>query len=380
MRVLGIETSCDETAAAVVEGTAAGEVLLLANVVSTQVDTHAAFGGVVPEVASREHVTRLVPVIEAALRKSQQRDGALGAAAIAPVSGRAGHKDFWRGIDAIAVTQGPGLAGALLVGLQVAKGLALGRGLPWLGVHHLEGHLAAASIAEAATPARPTARVLAGPHLACVISGGHSHFYAHRGIDDITLVAATRDDAAGEAFDKVAKLIGLGYPGGPAVERAAAGGRKDAFALPRALPHDDDLSFSGLKTAAQLALQRLGRAPTGQALADFCASLQEAIAEAIARKAVRAARRHRLPGIVLGGGVAANGRVRACVAEAAHEAGLWTFAPPKSLCTDNAAMIAAAGLARLLRGERSPWSASARPRWPLARAHGTPAGMPALAP
>lgn len=331
MRILGIESSCDETAAAVVED----GYVLRSNVVHAQLAAHAPFGGVVPEVASREHVTRLTGVVDDAVR---------------PVGGLSG-------IDAIAVTQGPGLLGALLVGLQFAKGLAYGRNLPFLGVHHLEAHLAAARIGRAEQ---------LGPHVALVVSGGHTHLYAVAANGTAQALGATRDDAAGEAFDKVAKVMHLGYPGGPAIERAAAGGDPAAFVLPRAFYRQGlEFSFSGLKTAAQDVLRTLGPTPDAARVRDFCASFQEAVADVLVHKAVRAAKGANLPGIVLAGGVAANGRLRALLAERAAEAGLWHLAPPKALCTDNAAMVAAAGLTRLRRGERSDFAASARARWPM---------------
>jgi N6-L-threonylcarbamoyladenine synthase len=343
MRVLGIESSCDETAAAVVDDGPT----LLANVVHTQVDVHAPFGGVVPEVASREHMVHLVKVIEQCVAQT----GGL------------------KTVDAIAVTQGPGLLGALLVGLQMAKGLALALDVPWVGVNHLEGHLAAADLCAERPP---------GPHVALVVSGGHTHLYHVQTPRDFRLLGATRDDAAGEAFDKVAKVLGLGYPGGPALERAAQGGDPKAVALPRAWlgpspargPDACSLSFSfsGLKTAAQDYLHAQPSALTGAALADFCASLQEAIVDVLTAKAVAAALQTGAPGIVLAGGVAANNRLRTVLDARARAHGLYSFAPPKVLCTDNAAMIAAAGWARLQAGEKSAWGASAKARWPLGQA------------
>lgn len=314
-----------------------GDYRVCSNVVHSQVALHARYGGVVPEVASREHVTRLVEVTRRAIDEAGGLDQ----------------------LDAIAVTQGPGLLGALLVGLQFAKGLAFARGLPFLGVHHLEAHLAAARLAKPDLPAR---------HVALVVSGGHTHLYLVDGTDVVQL-GATRDDAAGEAFDKVAKLLGLGYPGGVAIERMGQGGDPRAFALPRGLWQKGlDFSFSGLKTAAQDALRALGPAPDAARLRDFCASLQAAIADVLVDKAVRAATAHDAKGIVLAGGVAANTTLRTTLDARARAADLWTVAPPKALCTDNAAMVAAAGVARLRRGERSDWRASARARWPLATA------------
>jgi N6-L-threonylcarbamoyladenine synthase len=332
VRVLGIETSCDETAAAVVEDGRRA----LSDVVSTQIEIHRRFGGVVPELASRNHVVQVMPVI----------DQAVGAA------GGAG------AIDAIAVTSGPGLVGALLVGVQVAKALALAWEKPLVGVNHLEGHLLAAFLGE--TPP-------AFPFLGMVVSGGHTSLYAARGFGDYTLLGATRDDAAGEAFDKGAKLLGLPYPGGVAIDRLARQGDRRAVKFPRAVVKgaDLDFSFSGLKTALLHHVRAHG-VPEGQGLADLCASYQEAIVGALLQKAFRAARRFQLPRLVLAGGVAANSRLRAAAMEqAAQYEDLQVIVPAVRLCTDNAAMIAVAGTEALARGLRSGPELNADPGWRL---------------
>jgi len=332
MLVLGIESSCDETAAAVVDDGPR----LISSIIHSQVAEHAPFGGVVPEIASREHVNRIAGIVRRALE---------------PVGGL-------DRIQGIAVTGGPGLVGALLVGLQFAKGLVVARALPYVAVNHLEGHLSAALLAEP----RP-----AYPHIALVASGGHTQLYHAKAFGDYAALGGTRDDAAGEAFDKVAKILGLGYPGGVQIEKAGASGNREAIKLPRALlaRKSFEFSFSGLKTAAADYVRNHGGRLEGAELADFCASLQEAIADILTRKAILAARREKAPGIVLAGGVAANTRLRELLQARAAAAGLWAFAPPKVLCTDNAAMIAAAGWMRLTRGERTPIEQSAQSRWPL---------------
>ena len=333
MRVLGIETSCDETAAAVVEDGRRA----LSDVVATQIDVHRRWGGVVPELASRNHVVQVMPVV----------DEALSRAGIAPAQ-----------LDAVAVTAGPGLVGALLVGVQAAKALALAWERPLVRVNHLEGHLVAAFLSE--TPPE-------FPFLALVVSGGHTSLYAARGFGDYRLLGRTRDDAAGEAFDKGAKLLGLPYPGGIAIDRLAAEGDARAVRFPKAIVKgaDLDFSFSGLKTALLHHVRKHG-APKGKALADVCASYQEAIVRALVEKAFRAARRLQFERLVLSGGVAANSRLRAAVAERAGEyEGMQVFVPPPRLCTDNAAMIAVAGTHALLRGERAGPELNADPAWRL---------------
>jgi N6-L-threonylcarbamoyladenine synthase len=292
---------------------------------------------VVPELASRRHLEMIVPVIRRALR-----DAGMGL----------------RDLDGIAVTQGPGLIGALLVSVQVGKGIAYARGLPLVGVHHLEGHLSAVYLEPDPPPL---------PHLALVVSGGHTSLIR---VDDhgvLRELGATRDDAAGEAFDKVAKLIGLGYPGGVAIDRLAATGDPTAVAFPRAMTKKqtgDEFSFSGLKTAVLVHLRQHG-VPEGQGLADLCASFQASVVEVLVRKTRQAARRERLANVQVCGGVAANSRLRSEIAAAGAEDGFRVHVPSPRRCTDNAAMIAAAGSFRLRRGEPSNLALAASSSLPL---------------
>jgi len=331
--ILGIESSCDETAAAVVRD---GRVAL-SDVVSSQVDVHKRWGGVVPELASRAHVLQVMPVVDEALEKAGVR--------IADV-------------DAIAVTTGPGLIGALLVGVQAAKGLAWVSGKPLVGVNHLEGHLLAIRLTE--NPPEP-------PFLGLVVSGGHTSLFHVADFGAYRLLGSTRDDAAGEAYDKVAKMLGLPYPGGVHIDTLAQGGDPKAIRFPRAHLKEGgelDFSFSGLKTAVLTWLEKNPK-PEGQALSDLCASFQEAVADPLTRKAVRAAQRFGLTRLVVAGGVAANSRLRALAKERAEEAGLTLHLPPPRLCTDNGAMIAVAGTHAFQRGVRGDLAMNADPAWRL---------------
>ncbi len=332
MRVLGLETSCDETAAAVVEDGRRA----LSDVVSTQVDIHRRWGGVVPELASRNHVVQVMPVLDEALsRAGVTLDD----------------------IDLISVTAGPGLVGALLVGLQVAKALSLAKGIPFVGVNHLEGHLLAIRLAEDAPEP---------PFLGLVVSGGHTSLYEVREFGDYRLLGSTRDDAAGEAYDKVAKILGLPYPGGPLIDQLAQQGDPNAIRFPRALPAWDvlDFSFSGLKTSVLTHVRRHGM-PEGQALADLCASFQEAVADSLTKKLIEAAKKSGLRKLVICGGVAANSRLRSLAQERAADRGFELFLPPKKLCTDNGAMIAVAGYETWRRGVRADLGLIAHPAWRL---------------
>ncbi len=338
MRVLGIETSCDETAVAVFEAQfGEGADLptirhLRSNIVASQVDLHARYGGVVPELASRRHLERLGPVLEEALERAGL---ALGE------------------IDAVAVTCGPGLVGALTVGVAAAKALAFASGRPLIGVNHLEGHIYANFLE------RPD---LALPALVLIVSGAHSDLVLMPSHGRYEMLGRTRDDAAGEAFDKVARALGLGYPGGPIIERLARGGRPGAVPLPQPFPdeHSFDFSFSGLKTAVLRTLGQVspggaarGCLPAAPAAADVAAAFQDALVGVVVAKTVRAARKYRTRSILLAGGVAANSALRDRMAAAAAEAGIPLNLPPLALCTDNAGMIAVAGAYRLARGERS---------------------------
>lgn len=329
MRVLGIETSCDDCAAAVLED---GN-RILSHVVHSQIETHSPYGGVVPELASRNHLEKIVPVIRAAVEKAG---------------------GGFESLQGIAVTRGPGLVGSLLVGLCAAKALSFALELPLCGVNHLEGHLLAPFL-EGEAPCFP--------FLGLVVSGGHTSLYEVAGFDDYRLLGETRDDAAGEAFDKVAKLLGLGYPGGVVIDRLAREGNPRAFAFPRALSTSEglDFSFSGLKTSVLYFVRRKGEEFARDHLPDLAASFQEAVVDSLLAPLGRAVARTGIRTVTLSGGVACNSRLRARLAEMAAAQGLRVHVPSPFLCTDNAAMIAAAGARRLARGERSPLSLNADP-------------------
>jgi N6-L-threonylcarbamoyladenine synthase len=318
MRILGIESSCDETAAAVYDGSRG----LLGNVVSSQVPVHAVYGGVVPELASREHLRAVVPVTEKALADASSGQGE---------------------IDGIAVTAGPGLIGSLLVGLCFAKSLSFAWGKPLYGVDHLESHVYAVFLE----------CEVAFPYVALLVSGGHTSLFRVAGWREMKFLGGTLDDAAGEAFDKAAKMMGLGYPGGVAIDRLAREGDAARHRFPRAwLSRDSaDFSFSGLKTALRTFLGspegRTARVP------DVAASFQEAIVDLLAGKALAAAQREGIPRLVLSGGVSANSRLRELVRERCAAAGVEAFLPSKALCTDNAAMVALLGERRLSAGDAS---------------------------
>ena len=340
MNVLGIESSCDETGVALVCSQAAGTPRLRAHALYSQVQMHQAYGGVVPELASRDHIRRVLPLTRQVLAEAE--------ATLAD-------------IDVVAFTQGPGLAGALLVGAGVACALAAALGKPVLGIHHLEGHLLSPFLS--ADPPD-------FPFVALLVSGGHTQLMRVEGVGRYELLGETIDDAAGEAFDKSAKLMGLGYPGGPALSKLAALGRADAFALPRPLLHSGnlDFSFSGLKTAVMTQHRKLGPAPTAAQLADLAASTQAAIVEVLVKKSLAALKTTGLQRLVVSGGVGANAELRRQLDQAAHRRGLRVHYPELELCTDNGAMIALAAAMRLQSGAAAAhhdYAFNVRPRWPL---------------
>jgi N6-L-threonylcarbamoyladenine synthase len=339
-RILAIETSCDETAAAIVDDGRQ----ILSNVVASQAEMHAQFGGVFPEVASRIHIETIYQVVDSALSQA--------------------HVDL-ESLDAIAVTRGPGLAGSLVVGMNMAKGLALGSGLPLLGINHLEAHLYSTWLVPDQTPP-------GFPLLGLIVSGGHTELVLMRQPLSYERLGGTLDDAAGEAFDKVARLLGLGYPGGPAIEAAAADGDPKAFGFPRAwLENSRDFSFSGLKTAVlrqvrqvQPDLQAGVEAPRpGLPIADYAASFQAAVVEVLVGKTLKAAKAFGASEVLVAGGVSANRALRAAFEDQAE---IPVRVPPLYLCTDNAAMIAAVAHWRFLAGQRDALDMDVLPTWPLA--------------
>lgn len=322
MKVLGIETSCDETAAAlVVDGTH-----ILSNVISSQISIHSKYGGVVPELASRRHIETILPVIEEALSKAGQS---------------------LKDTEAIAVTQGPGLVGSLLTGIAVAKSLAYVLKIPWVGVDHIYSHIEAIFLA----PSFPKNF----PFIALIVSGGHTALFLVEDHNLMTLLGRTRDDAAGEAFDKIAKFLGLGYPGGALIDRLAKEGDPQAIPFPRPLLDSEsfDFSFSGLKTAVLHHVKSLGQVLSSTQLREITASFQEAVVDTLVTKTIRAAKQFALKEIIVGGGVACNSRLREKFARAGEISEVSIFFPPPALCTDNAAMVAAAGYHLLRKGERA---------------------------
>lgn len=343
MKVLGIESSCDETGVALIDS----EKGLLADAVYTQIDMHRAYGGVVPELASRDHIRRVLVLIDDVLSRAnvQKED-----------------------IDAVAVTEGPGLAGALLVGSSVAHAIGYALGIPVVGVHHLEGHLLSACLADPAPQF---------PFIALLVSGGHTQFMRVNAFGSYELLGETLDDAAGEAFDKTAQLLGEGYPGGPAVSRLAESGTPGAIELPRPMLHSPslDMSFSGLKTAVLTAVNDAKDPTNPQSRSDLALAFTEAVAEVLTTKAVKAIKTTGIKQLVVAGGVSANKTLRASLIEACRKRGGHVFFPPQRLCTDNGAMIAVAGMMRLQRMSEEElqnackrWSFSAKPRWTLSQA------------
>ena len=343
MIVLGVESSCDETGVALVELAAQGHPRLLSHALHTQADMHADYGGVVPELASRDHIRRVVPLTRAVLADARYR---------------------LSDIDVVAFTQGPGLAGALLVGAGFAASLATTLGKPWMGIHHLEGHLLSPFL---------SADPPAFPFVALLVSGGHTQLMRVTDVSHYELLGETVDDAAGEAFDKCAKLLGLGYPGGAALSRLAQEGDARAFKLPRPLLHSPDLdfSFAGLKTAVMNQWRKLGPEPSAQQRADLAASAQAAIVEVLVAKSLRSLQLTGLRRLVVAGGVGANALLREQLQSQARKLNFRVHYPELSLCSDNGAMIAMAAAMRLQKGiqpAHGPGRFEVLARWPLAAA------------
>ena len=336
VRILAVETSCDESAASVVED---GR-LILSSVVASQIDLHAQFGGIFPEVASRQHIKTIYPVIDQALHQAHMTLGDL---------------------DALAVTRGPGLPGSLVVGMNAAKGLALGRNLPLLGISHLEGHLYSAWLYKAdTTPSEPPEF----PLVALIVSGGHTELVLMKDHLQYQHLGATLDDAAGEAFDKVARLLGLEYPGGPSIQNASLEGDPVAFNFPRAWLEDSwDFSFSGLKTAVMREVRQLDTLRKPLPIANLAASFQAAVVDVLVTKTIKAAKEYSAKNILVAGGVSANRALRHAMQV---HATCPLHIPPIWLCTDNAAMIAGAAYYRYSRGQRDELDMDVFPNWPLA--------------
>ena len=343
IRILGIESSCDETAAALIEN---GRIILT-NIVASQVDLHAQYGGVFPEVASRQHIRMVYPTIETSLKQA--------------------HLDF-SDIDAIAVTRGPGLPGSLVIGLNMAKGLALGSGLPLVGINHLEAHIYSSwlhwpPVANGAGSDMTLKPEPQFPLLALIVSGGHTELILMEDHLQYRRLGSTLDDAAGEAFDKVARLIGLGYPGGPAIQKAAEDGNPQAFKFPRAWLEDTwNFSFSGLKTAVLRQVRELEKHRSVLPVADLASSFQQAVVEVLVGKTLQAAKEFKATEILIAGGVSANRALRDAMLA---QADCPVHIPPISLCTDNAAMIGAAGYYRFMRNQRDSLDMDVLPNWPL---------------
>lgn len=326
MKILGIESSCDETAAAVVEDGSK----IISNVVASQIDIHSRYGGVVPEVASRQHVLSINPVVEAAMT---------------------GAETSWSDISAVAVTNGPGLAGSLLVGVNTAKTLAWVHGLPLVGVNHMEGHIYANWL---------NGNEPLFPLICLIVSGGHTDLMLMREHGNYVRLGSTRDDAAGEAFDKIGRVLEVGYPGGPAIEKAAAAGNSSMYPLPRSwLKESFDFSFSGLKTATMRLFNSL---ETPRPVADIAAGFQDAVVDVLVTKTIDAAKKYKVGQILLAGGVAANGHLKRRMVSASPVPVLY---PEPALCTDNAAMIASCGYYLLRNGKSSGWDLDVNPNLKL---------------